>query len=68
MVETTARRAGRPLALLTWLVVVQQVQTQCPGMCSGHGDCGAENVCQCEAGYDVAPDCSLREFSPRLAA
>ena len=53
------RRAG-PLALLVWLALQQAAVAQCPNMCSGHGECGAENVCQCEAGYDVAPDCSLR--------
>ena len=36
--------------------------TQCPNMCSGHGDCGADNVCQCFDGYDFAADCSMRAF------
>ena len=38
--------------------------TQCPNMCSGHGDCGADNVCQCFDGYDFAADCSMRAFWP----
>ena len=36
--------------------------TQCPNMCSGNGDCGADNVCQCYDGYDFAADCSMRAF------
>ncbi|KAJ8604707.1 hypothetical protein CTAYLR_006542 [Chrysophaeum taylorii] len=35
-------------------------EAQCPNMCSGHGKCGPENVCQCFEGFDYAPDCSLR--------
>lgn len=34
--------------------------TGCPNACSGHGDCGADDVCQCYAGYK-AGDCSYRE-------
>ena len=40
---------------------------QCPNMCSGHGDCGAENVCSCFDGFDYAPDCSLRAMFPLLS-
>jgi len=42
------------------LVFFPLVAGQCPNMCSGHGDCGAENVCSCFDGFDYAPDCSLR--------
>ena len=40
---------------------VWRVHAACPNSCSGHGTCGAENKCACDAGYAYAPDCSLRE-------
>lgn len=45
-----------------WLLALCATVTraQCPNMCSGHGTCGAENVCACFEGFDYAPDCSLR--------
>lgn len=36
-------------------------------MCSGHGNCGPENVCSCFEGFDYAPDCSLRTCSKGAA-
>lgn len=33
----------------------------CPNMCNGHGECGLENVCDCETGWDLVADCSLKE-------
>lgn len=35
------------------------VSASCPNMCSGHGSCAADDVCQCWNGY-IGADCSLR--------
>ena len=45
------------------LVGLPTLLGQCPNMCSGHGNCGPENVCSCFEGFDYAPDCSLRFFA-----
>lgn len=47
------------LAFLSEIVGV--VVAVCPNMCSGHGECGLDNVCECEAGWDLVADCSLKE-------
>ena len=54
----------REVAFLFVAGFAPQAQAQCPNMCSGHGDCGAENVCNCFDGFDYAPDCSLRTWTP----
>lgn len=40
---------------------IGRVQAVCPNMCNGHGECGQENVCECESGWDLVSDCSLKE-------
>lgn len=37
------------------------VLAACPNMCSGHGECGPSNVCECETGWGLVADCSLKE-------
>lgn len=37
------------------------VHAACPNMCSGHGECGLNNVCECETGWGLVADCSLKE-------
>ncbi len=37
------------------------VLAACPNMCSGHGECGPSNVCDCETGWGLVADCSLKE-------
>ena len=62
-VEPRRREILRRHALIgagLFLMILQQASAQCPNMCSGHGDCGADNVCGCEDGYDFAADCSMR--------
>lgn len=36
------------------------VVAMCPNMCSGHGGCGFENVCECEEDWNLVADCSLK--------
>ncbi|CAM9909547.1 unnamed protein product, partial [Phaeothamnion confervicola] len=38
---------------------VSLVAAECPNACSGHGTCGAYDMCTCYAGY-IANDCSER--------
>lgn len=49
------------LAVLLLCGRVGIVQAVCPNMCNGHGECGMKNVCECEAGWDLVADCSLKE-------
>jgi hypothetical protein len=58
-----AQGRGWPAMLLSMLLgalMLPPATTQCPNSCSGHGECGANNVCDCFDGYDVAADCSMR--------
>lgn len=34
----------------------------CPNHCSGHGECGAQNVCECDDLWTAYPDCSGRKL------
>ena len=53
------RSAGGLVVLgLSW---VATVVAQCPNSCSGHGTCGAENVCSCDTSWNLVSDCSQRE-------
>lgn len=40
---------------------VRLVSAVCPNRCSGHGECGLENVCECEADWGIVADCSLKQ-------
>lgn len=63
----------RGLSVLSWASAVirifvvmlscgiSTVRAVCPNMCNGHGECGLENVCECESGWDLVADCSLKE-------
>ena len=57
-----APRATAPHAAALALVLIAAMlcgsHAQCPNMCSGHGECGAENVCDCEDAWSYFPDCS----------
>ena len=43
--------------LASFLVLASLVASDCPGDCSGHGDC-VRNVCHCTGNWDGS-DCSL---------
>ncbi|CAN0037197.1 unnamed protein product [Ectocarpus sp. 12 AP-2014] len=68
---TNGKRQSRPgtsatsIAMAALAVVLSymdgEVLAVCPNMCNGHGECGLENVCECEAGWDLVADCSLKE-------
>ena len=49
------------LAFLSGGGDVRLVSAVCPNRCSGHGECGLENVCECEADWDIVADCSLKQ-------
>lgn len=49
------------MAAATIALLAVRVGAVCPNMCSGHGECGLENVCECELGWDLVADCSLKE-------
>eukprot|EP00981_Chlorochromonas_danica_P005499 scaffold1110_cov182-Ochromonas_danica.AAC.26 len=43
------------------LIYHTAVEGACPNFCSGHGDCGANNICSCYTGWNGgSPDCSYR--------
>ncbi|KAJ8599133.1 hypothetical protein CTAYLR_006365 [Chrysophaeum taylorii] len=48
---------GRLVRFAALLVVARAA---CPNHCSGHGDCGNENVCECDDLWTSYPDCSGR--------
>jgi hypothetical protein len=55
--------AARPpwavaLLLAAWWLAV--VESTCPNLCSGHGSCGAGDVCTCYTTYNASTDCSMR--------
>ena len=55
--------AARPpwavaLLLAAWWLAV--VEGTCPNLCSGHGGCGAGDVCTCYTTYNASTDCSMR--------
>ena len=52
---------GIILRALVFGLLVYGSLAACPHSCSGHGSCGTENVCSCDWGWDIAPDCSLRK-------
>lgn len=46
-----------------WIVAADLVVNAiaaCPNHCSGHGECGNENVCVCDELWTAYPDCSGR--------
>jgi len=45
------------LTLLTLTALVAQVAAECPNACSGHGTCGANDMCLCSPNWQAA-DCS----------
>jgi EGF-like domain len=53
----------RAMGWLAWwlllLLRLQAAQAICPNHCSGHGSCGADNICACNDGWASA-DCSRR--------
>lgn len=55
---TIARMRFRLAAVV--LPLIGRVGAVCPNMCNGHGECGLENKCECEAGWDLVADCSLK--------
>ena len=57
----TARIRVAVVFLLFCGLFFEYALAACPHSCSGHGSCGSENVCTCDWGWDVAPDCSLRK-------
>ena len=38
------------------------VSAECPNACSGHGMCGAKDMCTCDRNFQGS-DCSLRKLS-----
>lgn len=42
------------------VVILAGVEAACPNHCSGHGQCGDENVCDCDVLWTAYPDCSGR--------
>lgn len=54
--------ASPAAAIIAYLIyaLIGMVMAVCPNMCSGHGECGLENKCECEEGWDVVADCSLK--------
>lgn len=52
-----------PSLLLVYLLGFHQSEALCPSKCSGHGVCGAQNICQCFDGWTAgAADCSLGRY------
>ena len=45
------------------LSLVHVTTPACPNQCSGHGECTAENVCDCDDGWSFYADCSGRMHS-----
>ena len=41
--------------------LVSLVNAECPNACSGHGVCGAKDMCTCDRNWQGS-DCSLRKF------
>ncbi len=64
---TPARsRAPPPPQFKTFVIatLVAAAAASCPNSCSGHGICGANDVCSCWLNFE-GPDCSQRELPPR---
>lgn len=53
-------QASAAAALAFLSIKVGVVMAVCPNMCSGHGECGQDNVCECESGWNLVADCSLK--------
>ena len=45
--------------LLVFTICIDHTSSVCPKLCSGHGSCGQNNICTCDANYTLASDCSL---------
>ncbi|KAH9102244.1 hypothetical protein AeMF1_021158, partial [Aphanomyces euteiches] len=48
---------------LQWL----PCDASCANMCSGHGQCGGANICTCDSGWNIVPDCSRRACPTGIA-
>lgn len=67
---TPARsRAPPPPQFKTFVIatLVAAAAASCPNSCSGHGICGANDVCSCWLKFE-GPDCSQRELPRRTRA
>lgn len=56
------RRMDAKCTMVTVLAVLllglPGVAAQCPNLCSGHGVCNNQGLCECWDGWAAAPDCS----------
>ena len=48
------------LCILLVLCCISVAYGVCPNSCSGRGKCSQYSTCQCNEGWDLAPDCSQK--------
>lgn len=50
------------LILLSLILILSQVRSECPNACSSHGQCGAFDMCTCFKNW-MGGDCSESKIS-----